>query len=86
MKIKILAGEYLISEQGTHICDSNGFAMRAEEDTECEIKERVDVVLEIIKNDRLNHGLDENGNPIPEPIIETPFVEQSISASPAVEE
>lgn len=86
MKIKILAGEHLFSEQGTHVCDSNGIALRAVEDVEIEVAERVEIVLELIKNDRLNLGLDENGDPIPEPVIEQPAIEEPVSPSPAIEE
>lgn len=67
MKIKILKGEYLFSELGTHVIDDKGFALKAEEDCECEVLERVDFVKNIIVTDRFFKGLDEEGNPIPPP-------------------
>jgi hypothetical protein len=73
MKIKILKGEHLFLKNGTHICDEKGIAQRAQEDVECDISfSHTARVKEIIKADRLNRGLDENGIPIPEPVIEEP--------------
>lgn len=66
MLIKILKGEELFSKQGTHICDSNGIAIVAIEDTECEIDDRIETVKNILKQKRLDRGLDEDGNPIPQ--------------------
>jgi hypothetical protein len=65
MLIKILKGEELFSEQGTHICDERGFAIIASEDTECEVNERIEIINNLLKASRLNRGLDENGDPIP---------------------
>lgn len=62
MKIKILKGEWLYSKQGTHICDENGIAKVATEDTECEVSERVEIVLELVKQHRASQGLDAQGN------------------------
>lgn len=72
MKIKILKDEYLFNEQGLHIIDENGFAIKATEDTECEVSERADFILELLKVERNNRGLDENGDPIPPPQPEVP--------------
>jgi hypothetical protein len=73
MKIKILKGEYLFSENGTHICDNLGFAKIADEDVECEInEEHFDRVQDLITSDRLFRGLDAEGNKIPEPQPEEP--------------
>lgn len=66
MLIKILKGEELFSREGTHICDNNGIAIVATEDTEFEVEERIDIVKNILKQKRLDRGLDEDGNPIPE--------------------
>jgi hypothetical protein len=71
MKMKILKGEYLFSEQGTHICDENGFALIAEEDTECHIlPEHLERVQALVIEDRVLRGLDAEGNPIPEEVEE----------------
>ena len=67
MKIKILKGECLFNEKGTHIIDSNGFACLAQEDTECEVFERIDIVLNLLAIGRAELGLDAEGNPVPEP-------------------
>lgn len=79
MKIKILKDEYLFSEQGTHVCDEHGFAIKASENVECEVnEEHAERVKALLKENRLNAGLDEEGNliPAPEPIapIEEPVV------------
>ena len=39
--LQIKVGEYLWSQEGTHILDSKGFAIRATEDTEIEMEESV---------------------------------------------
>jgi hypothetical protein len=63
MKIKILAGEYLFSKLGTHICDVDGFATKSLKDTECDVDdEYADHVKSLIKEHRFNMGLDENGD------------------------
>lgn len=63
--MKILKGEHLFSKDGLHILDDKGIAIRAEQDTECEIlPEQLDRVKQIVFNDRLAKGLDENGNEI----------------------
>lgn len=65
MKIQILKGEYLFCEQGTHVCDENGFAKIAEEDTECEISdEHYERVRNLVVSDREFRGLDANGIPL----------------------
>jgi len=67
MKLQILKGEYLFSEQGTHVLDERGFAIPAEENCECEVSdEHVERVSALLKAERNFKGLDENGNPIPE--------------------
>lgn len=52
----IHAGEYLWTPEGTHILDENGFAMRAEEETEVTFvdQETFDRVLAIV-----NFGIEE---------------------------
>lgn len=63
MNIKILKNEYLFSKDGYHICDENGFATMAQEDCEILVEDKqAERVLSIIKKDRENRGLDENGN------------------------
>ena len=63
MKVKILAGEYLFSEQGVHICNDLGFATKADADVEVEVSdEKVDHVKTLLAIDRLNRGLDAEGN------------------------
>jgi hypothetical protein len=47
MKIKILPGEYLFSEQGLHVLDESGFAKIATEETEVEVNDESQ--LEVIK-------------------------------------
>ena len=84
MKIKILKDEYLFSEQGTHVCDAQGFAIKASEDVECEVSdEHAERIKELLKAERLNRGLDEEGNPIPPPAsspVEEPVaIEQPVT-------
>lgn len=55
MKVKILAGEYLFSEQG--------------------IRDKADHVKALLTADRLNRGLDSDGNLIPAPVA-APVVEE----------
>jgi len=53
MKILIKQGEYLWSENGTHIIDDKGLAVIATEDTEVDIlPEHYDRVLAIIESER----------------------------------
>ena len=67
MKLKILKGEALFSEQGLHILGSDDVAVIASEDTECEIaEEHFDRVKELVVSNRLKYGFDEDGN-IPQP-------------------
>lgn len=73
MKIKILKDEYIFSKIGLHVCDENGFAIRAKEDTTCDVlKEHADRVKEILALERSNRGLDADGNAI----IATPAQEE----------
>lgn len=67
MLIKILKGEQIFSEQGVHVCDERGFAIVASEDTDCEVTDRIEIVKQILKDQRAMRGLDEDGNPIPPP-------------------
>lgn len=63
MKVKILAGEYLFSEQGVHVCNDLGFATKADADVEVEIADdKADQVKALLVIDRLNRGLDAEGN------------------------
>ena len=71
MIIKILKDEYLFSYQGTHICDEKGMAIKASEDTDCDIaEEHHQRVYDLIIADRAFKGLDENGNLIVPPETE----------------
>jgi len=64
MIIKILPGEFLFSNNGTHVLNEKGIATRAEADTDCEIDaEHYNRVLTIVTSERLARGLDENGQP-----------------------
>lgn len=45
MLIKILPGEYLFSEQGFHVLDSNGFARLATEEVEVEITDETQLAV-----------------------------------------
>lgn len=81
MLIKILKGEQIFSKEGTHICDEYGFAVTALEDTECEVNNRIEIVKQILKDQREARGLDEDGNPIPPPSEEFPPFEESSSSS-----
>jgi hypothetical protein len=82
MKIKILKDEYLFNEKGTHICDSNGVAIKASEDIECDVNERSEIVLELLRLDRENRGLDIEGRPILPEQIEPPVIEESPMSDP----
>lgn len=65
MIIKILKGEHLFSEAGTHVCDANGIAIAASVDTDCEVDDiHAERVLNIVTQDRANRGLDPEGNHI----------------------
>jgi hypothetical protein len=76
MKIKIKKNECLFSEEGLHICDQNGIALTASEDTECEIaEEHFERVKQLVISHRLRYGFDEDGNipqPKEEPVAEEP--------------
>lgn len=51
--IQLLTNEYLWSKEGTHVCDDQGFAIKAESDCEIEIEdEHHDRVLKIITEER----------------------------------
>lgn len=53
MKILIKKGEYLFDENGHHVLDEKGFAIKAEEDTECSVDDEIsDKVLEIVEESR----------------------------------
>lgn len=80
--MKILKGEELFNEQGLHILDDKGVAIKADQDTECNIlPEYLDRVKQIVVSNRLAKGLDEEGNEIKkeesvqEEIIEEPIIE-----------
>lgn len=76
MKIKILKGEYLFNQDGCHICDSSGFAMKAQDDQECEVAEQhSDKVISLLSQDRALKGLLPDGSL---PIIEEPKVPQEL--------
>jgi hypothetical protein len=45
MLIKILPGEYLWSEQGFHVLNSDGFAMLAAEEREVEVTDEVQLAI-----------------------------------------
>jgi hypothetical protein len=71
MIIKILKDEYLFSNEGTHICDENGIAIKASEDTDCDIAEvHHQRVYDLVVSNRAFRGLDENGNLILPPVTE----------------
>jgi hypothetical protein len=62
MKILIKKGEYLFNQNGHHVLDSKGFAIKASEDTECEVNEEASgKVLNILNESRklLNHANEE---------------------------
>jgi hypothetical protein len=62
MKVKILAGEYLFSEQGLHVLDDRGFALKADTEIEVEVSDsKADQVKALIVADRANRGLDAEG-------------------------
>jgi hypothetical protein len=63
MKIKILKGENIFNEDGNHVCDEKGFAIKADKDVECEINEDNFLkVKSIIAEDRKFRGLNEDGS------------------------
>lgn len=78
MKITIKKGEYIFSEQGTHVCDESGIAIKAEADIDCEIsEEHYSRVSDLVSANRLHRGLDINGNEIVAQnsgIVEEPIV------------
>jgi hypothetical protein len=66
MKILILKDEYILNNKGHHICDDRGFAIKAEEDIECEVEDSFfSAVQDRIIEERAIRGLDADGNPIP---------------------
>ena len=57
--ISLVAGEYLRSEAGTHVIDSNGFATKAEVDTDVDVSDEVyAAVWANIQEDRTIRGMD----------------------------
>ena len=78
MKIKLLKDDYIFSETGTHICDSDGFALKATEDSEFEIgDEHFERVSNLVVADRLSRGLDADGKRIPKPKPQEPELFES---------
>jgi hypothetical protein len=76
MKIKILKDEYLFNQSGHHICDKDGFATKAEQETECEVDDSIaDRVMSLIVEDRAIRGLMPDGSL---PVIEEPKVPQEL--------
>jgi hypothetical protein len=62
MKVKILAGEYLFDEQGLHVLDDRGFALKADAEVEVEVSDsKADQVKALLIADRANRGLDAEG-------------------------
>jgi hypothetical protein len=62
MKVKILAGEYLFDEQGLHVLDDRGFALKADAEVEVEVSDsKADQVKALLVSDRANRGLDAEG-------------------------
>lgn len=45
MLIKILPGEYMWSEQGLHLIDENGFAIKADQEIEVEVTNEAQLAL-----------------------------------------
>jgi hypothetical protein len=65
--MKILKGETLFDKEGLHILNSKGIAIKAEQDIECEIlPEHLDRVVTVLIRNRLERGLDAEGNPLPQ--------------------
>lgn len=76
MKIKILKDEYLFSQDGCHICDSSGFAVKAQDDQDCEVNEQhSDRVISLLSQDRSMRGLMPDGSL---PVVEELKVPQDI--------
>ena len=73
MKIKILAGEYLFDEQGHHVLDDRGFALKADAEVDVEILDgKSEQVKTLLIADRVNRGLDADGNLIQsEPAVQS---------------
>lgn len=78
MKIKILKDEHLFSNEGTHICDGRGFAIKASEDQYCDVsEEHVDRVRQLLAVNRVMRGLDADGNEIiMEPLVAENIIEK----------
>ena len=77
--MKILKGEHLFNKEGLHILDSKGIAVVAGQDTECDIlPEHLDRVKQIVVNNRLAKGLDEDGNEIKKEEPKDEIVEEPI--------
>lgn len=65
-ELKLVPGDFLRSNDGLHICDESGAAIRVEEEIVLQIENEAMYVrtLEYLKLERLNRGVDENGNPL----------------------
>lgn len=68
--VLVKKGEPLWSEQGTHILDENGFAILAQEDTECNVPDdKFELIFAVIEHNRqkqeieqTNSQVDQNNN------------------------
>lgn len=57
MKLKVLAGEYLWTKEGTHLVCEKGFAVVAKEDTEIEVDDdKHENASSIVKAERRSRG------------------------------
>ena len=86
MKIKILPGEYIWSEQGLHVLDETGFARRANEKMEVEVVNQAQLPI-ILAYQESVRPKQEITKIEPEVQEETPVVEPEVQEeTPVVEE
>lgn len=59
MQIQLVPGDYLWSSEGTHVCDTNGFAVVVSEALTVEVDDaKSAVVWTLIQSDRAARGVD----------------------------
>lgn len=65
-ELKLIPGDFLRSNDGLHICDENGAAIRIQEEIVLQMENEALYIttLEYLKLERHNRGVDENGNPL----------------------
>lgn len=65
-EVKLIPGDFLRSNDGLHVCDETGAAIRVQEEIILQMENEALYVttLEYLKIERVNRGVDMDGNPL----------------------